>query len=141
MDAIKRVVNGECAASGSPKEPEFELYDEYPLTANDPQATDRVAEAFSAHFGERAFTVPSQSASEDFSTIPDALGAPYSFWALGGIDPEQWHAAEAAGTLASDIPANHSPMFAPVIEPTLETGTAAIVVAALAWLAREDGRT
>jgi hypothetical protein len=30
---------------------------------------------------------------------------------------------------------NHSAAFAPVIQPTLDTGTQALVVAALAWLA------
>jgi hippurate hydrolase len=135
LDAIRRIVKAECAASGSPREPEFALYDEYPLTANDPEATARVAAAFAGHFGDRAFTVSRLSASEDFSTIPAALGVPYTYWALGGIDAAQWSAAKAAGTLARDIPANHSPRFAPVIEPTLETGTAAIVVASLAWLA------
>lgn len=134
VDAVKRVVNGECMASGAPKQAEFELYDEYPLTSNDAQATTRVARAFNEYFGDRAFAVPRQSASEDFSRIPDALGAPYTYWALGGIDARKWHAAEAAGSLATDIPANHSPRFAPIIEPTLETGMAAIVVAALAWL-------
>jgi hippurate hydrolase len=135
IDAIKRVVKGECAASGSPKDPEFEIYDEYPLTSNNPEVTAKVAAAFQAYFGDRAFTAPRQSASEDFSRIPDALGVPYTFWALGGIDATKWHKAEAAGRIARDIPANHSPKFAPVIEPTLQTGTAAIVVAALAWLA------
>ena len=135
IDAIKRIVNSECMAAGSPQPPEFDLYDEYPLTSNNPQATVRVAAAFSEYFGDRASTVPEQSASEDFSIIPDALGVPYTYWALGGIDAEQWHRAAAAGRLASDIPANHSPKFAPVIQPTLTTGTAAIVVAALAWLA------
>ena len=134
INAIKRVVKGECVASGSPKDPEFELYDEYPLTNNDPEVTAKVAAAFKEYFGDRVFTAPRQSASEDFSRIPDAFGAPYTYWALGGIDAKKWHEAEAAGTLASDIPANHSPHFAPVIEPTLKTGTAAIVVAAMAWL-------
>jgi hippurate hydrolase len=135
IDSIKRIVKGECAASGAPKPASFELYDEYPLTSNDPDATSRVAAAFEAHFGDRASTVAPQSASEDFSVIPDALGVPYTYWALGGTDAAAWHKAKTAGTLASDIPGNHSPKFAPVIEPTLETGTAAIVVATLAWLA------
>jgi len=135
IDAIKRVVKGECAASGSPKDPEFELYDEYPLTSNNSEVTAKVAAAFKGYFGDRGFTAPRQSASEDFSRIPDALGVPYTYWALGGIDARKWDKAEAAGRIASDIPANHSPKFAPVIEPTLQTGTAAIVVAALAWLA------
>jgi hippurate hydrolase len=134
IHAVERVVKGECLASGSPKDPEIQVYDEYPLTSNDPEVTARVAAAFTNFFGDRAFTVPRQSASEDFSRISDAFGAPYTYWALGGIDAETWQRAEAAGTLSTDIPANHSPRFAPVIEPTLETGTAAIVVAALAWL-------
>jgi hippurate hydrolase len=139
IDAIKRVVHGECLASGSPQDPEFALYDEYPLTSNDPAVTARVAAAFQAHFGDRSFTVPRLPASEDFSIIPDALDVPYTYWALGGIDPETWRQAEATGRISSDIPGNHSPRFAPVIEPTLETGTAAIVVAALAWLAAGVG--
>ncbi|HET8586645.1 MAG TPA: amidohydrolase, partial [Candidatus Limnocylindria bacterium] len=96
--------------------------------------TARVAAAFSGQFGEDAISVPAQSASEDFSDIPNALGCPYTYWALGGTDAGEWRRAQAAGTLR-DIPANHSPKFAPVIEPTLRMGTAAIVVAALAWLA------
>lgn len=134
ITAIERVVRGECLASGAPKDPEFELYDQYPLTTNDPEVTAKVAAAFKAYFGDRAFMAPRQSGSEDFSLIPDALGVPYTYWALGGIDAGRWQQAEAAGTLATDIPANHSPRFAPVVEPTLKTGTAAIVVAALAGL-------
>ena len=113
LDAIKRVVKGECVASGSPSDPEFELFDEYPLTSNDPDVTTKVAAAFKAHFGDRAFTAPRLSASEDFSAIPDALGVPYTYWALGCIDPEKWREAEAAGRIDSDIPANHSSKFAP----------------------------
>jgi len=33
------------------------------------------------------------------------------------------------------IPSNHSPMFAPVIHPTLETGLRGMLAAASAWLA------
>jgi hypothetical protein len=33
------------------------------------------------------------------------------------------------------IPTNHSPYFAPVMPPTLETGMETMVVATLAWLA------
>ncbi len=43
--------------------------------------------------------------------------------------------AAAADRLSSDIPSNHSPHFAPVIQPTLDTGTTALVAAALSWLA------
>lgn len=134
LDAIRRIVTGECNAAGSPKNPDFELYDHYPLTINNPEITARVDEAFRNHFGDKASALDRQSASEDFSEIPDSLGIPYTYWGLGGVDPEQYAKAEAAGTVSTDIPANHSPHFAPVINPTLQTGTAAIVVAALEWL-------
>ena len=41
-----------------------------------------------------------------------------------------------AGRVAQDIPVGHSAAFALVLQPTLDTGTQALVVAALAWLAR-----
>lgn len=124
----------ECAASGSPKDPEFEMFDSFPLTENDAAVTQVVADAFADHFGEAAFELARQSASEDFSDIPRAFGVPYTYWGIGGIDPETYANAEAAGTVQADIPANHSPHFAPVIQPTLRVGTAAAVVAAMAWL-------
>ncbi len=94
-----------------------------------------MAAAFSAFFGDRARPLPMQTASEDFSDIPRALGVPYCYWGIGGIDPERYEAAERAGRFAQDIPVNHSAHFAPVIQPTLDTGIQAMVVAALAWLA------
>ena len=134
VDAVRRIVEGECAVSGSPKPPTFDLYDHYPTTDNDAVVTTSVAEAFARHFGDDAILMDRQSASEDFSEIPDALGVPYTYWGVGCVDPDRYARAEAAGNVATDIPANHSPDFAPVIEPTLQTGTAAAVVAAMAWL-------
>ena len=49
---------------------------------------------------------------------------------IGGIDRD----AEQAGRVAQDIPVNHFGFFAPVLQLTLDTGTKALVVAALAWL-------
>ncbi|WP_111721540.1 amidohydrolase [Homoserinimonas sp. OAct 916] len=134
VKAIHRIVEGECATSGSPMRPRFELYDHYPVTENDPDATARVADAFARYFDDRAFTIDRQSASEDFSEIPNTLGVPYTYWGVGCIDADLYAKAEAAGSVSTDIPSNHSPNFAPALEPTLQTGTAAAVVAALAWL-------
>jgi amidohydrolase len=135
LEAIRRIVSAECQASGSPREPEFELFDRFPLTDNDAGTTERVAAAFGDFFGDRAGQIPQQSASEDFSDIPDALGVPYTYWCVGGVDPGTYQRAEQAGRVAQDIPVNHSAAFAPVVQPTLDTGTQALVVAALAWLA------
>ncbi len=43
-------------------------------------------------------------------------------------------AAAFAGRL-QDLTSNHSPKFLPPLQPTLRTGTEALVAAALAWLA------
>jgi amidohydrolase len=136
LGAIRRIVTAECHASGSPREPEFELFDRFPLTDNDTATTERVATAFADFFGDRATVIPQQSASEDFSDIPNGLGVPYTYWCIGGIDGESYHRAERAGRVSQDIPVNHSATFAPVLQPTLDTGTQALVVAALAWVGR-----
>lgn len=120
--AIERIVRAECLASGSPRDPEFDWYDAYPLTSNDPSATARVRAAFDDYFGVRSVDMEAVAASEDFSVIPDALGVPYCYWGLGGF-ADQEHA-----------PGNHHPAFAPDMQPTLDNGVAAIVVAAGAFL-------
>jgi amidohydrolase len=137
LAAIERMVTAECSASGSPRPPEFELFEHFPLTDNDAEVTARVTAAFTEYFGDRAVPLPLQTASEDFSDIPAALQVPYTYWGIGGIDPDTYQRAAAEGRIAQDIPVNHSAAFAPVVQPTLETGTAALVVAAMAWLGQQ----
>ena len=140
MDSVRRIVIAECQASGSPREPDFELHDGFPLTENDADATERVRSAFNANFpAEAVRDLAPMTGSEDFSDIPTALGAPYCYWVVGGIDAEIFARAKAAGRVSQDIPTNHSPFFAPVLEPTLELGTRGLAVAALAWLGDPDG--
>ena len=134
LDAIRRIVTAECEASGSPKPPDFEMYGYFPPTDNDAKTTARVRAAFDALFKDASQDLALQTASEDFSDIPNGLSIPYTYWGLGGIDPGLYKKAEAAGRIDQDIPVNHSPLFAPVIQPTLDTGTKALVAAALAWL-------
>lgn len=136
--SIERIVRGECAAAGSPRNPEFEYYDQFPLTDNDAGTTARVTGAFTEHFGaEAVFHVSPVTASEDFSRLPDAFGVPYTYWTVGSVPPETYRHAVENGTVAKDIPANHSPFFAPVIDPTLAVSTQAHVVAALAYLSKQ----
>ena len=120
--AIERIVRAECEAARSPKEPEFRYYDQYPLTSNHEEPTTRVRAAFDAHFGDDSVDMAPVPASEDFSVIPDAFGCPYTYWGLGGF--KDW----------KNAPGNHSPFFAPDIQPTLDRGIEAIVVAASPWL-------
>ncbi len=134
LDAIRRIVIAECEASRCPKEPTFELFDRFPLTSNDSATTARLAGVFSSFFGDHTQEMNLQTASEDFSDIPAALGTPYSYWGVGCIDRDTYKAAAAAGRISQDIPVNHSPNFAPVIQPTCDTGTHALVIAAMEWL-------
>lgn len=137
VEAIKRISLAESQASGSAKEPEIEMINSYPLTDNQAETTATVAGAFKGYFPAEAIArYGRQTASEDFSDIPNALGVPYTYWAVGGADPDVYARAKANGTVTQDIPGNHSPMFAPVIQPTLTNATAAIVVAASAWLGK-----
>ncbi|MGW1737318.1 amidohydrolase [Nocardia sp. NPDC001965] len=134
LSAIERIVRAEAVGSGAPREPEFERITTFPPTVNDPDTTRRVAAAFDTAFGTAAGTIDPQTASEDVSEIPTAFGVPFTYWALGGTDPAAFAAAVDKGTLFQDIPVNHSSRFAPVLQPTLDTGVEALVVAALAWL-------
>ncbi|MFF1883504.1 amidohydrolase [Pseudarthrobacter sp. NPDC058196] len=136
LAAIERIVRGECAAAGSPREPELEYYDQYPLTSNDAEANARVTAAFTRTFGAGAvYRTNPQTASEDFSRIPDAFGIPYVYWMVGSVPPETYRRAVANGTVDADIPANHSPSFLPAVDPTLGVATRAQAAAALAFLA------
>jgi hippurate hydrolase len=135
LAAIERVVNAEAEASGAPRKPEITPLDQYPLNLNDEAASSRIAEAFRAHFSPaRVHHTGPAPASEDFGCFGTAWHVPSVFWFVGGTDPETYAKAKAAGTL-NKLPVNHSPQFAPVIHPTLETGVETLVVAALAWLA------
>lgn len=123
-EAIERIVKAECVASGSPKDPEFRYYDRYPLTTNDPAMVAKVREAFDAQFGADSVDMEPVPASEDFSIVPDHLGVPYVYWGLGGFQDQ------------ANAPGNHSPQFAPDLQPTLDRGVEAIVTAAGPWLAK-----
>jgi hippurate hydrolase len=136
LAAIERIVNAESAAAGAPKPPQITLLDRYPLGVNDPAASERVAGAFREHFsaGRVKQTGPT-SASEDFGSFGAQWHVPAAFWFVGGTDPGAYAKAKAAGEV-NKLPSNHSPFFAPVLHPTLETGVETMVVGALAWLAK-----
>ncbi|SFU40035.1 M20 family metallopeptidase [Nitrosospira multiformis] len=137
LAAIERIASAEAAASGAPRPPEITTLEHYPLGVNDADASARVADAFRRHFsGDRVRQVDAASASEDFGSFGTKWGAPSVFWFVGGTDPDVYAKAQAAGEI-NKIPTNHSPYFAPVMHPTLETGVETMVVGALAWLQHE----
>lgn len=135
LDAITRIVEGEAKASAAPRPPEITALDHYDLVWNDPDATDRVRAAFRSRFGaDRVADIAPLSASEDFGSFGRECHVPSVFWTVGGTDPETYRRAQEAGRLG-ELPTNHNPRFAPVIDPTLRTGIETFVTAACAWLA------
>jgi len=134
LAAIERIVNAEAVASGAPRPPEITPLDRYPLNVNDVEASARVVDAFRRHFpADRVRQTGPAPASEDFGSFGTEWHVPSVFWFVGGTDPDTYTKAKEAGRL-NEIPVNHSPRFAPVIHPTLETGVETLIVAAQAWL-------
>ena len=136
LGAIHRIVEGEAAAAGAPEPPSVTTRDSFPPVVNDPAETERTRDVLAAHFGaDRVIDPGPVSGSEDVGVLATAADVPIVYWLLGGWDPAAFQAAFLAGTTDRDIPSNHSPRFAPVPHPTLETGVEALVVAALDRLA------
>jgi hippurate hydrolase len=84
---------------------------------------------FKTAFGnDRVLRVPPITASEDFSAFVDA-GIPSMFFFIGVNDPQTFFASLKPG--AKPLPTNHSPLFAPVPEPSIKTGVTAMSLAVL----------
>ena len=133
LSAIKRIINAEATASQAPKPPAVTVVGEFPLTSNDEAATGRVTEALKGRFGSDVQQGNPATASEDFSVFARTWNAPLVFWFVGGTDPQKYAEAEKAGRL-NELPSNHSPQFAPVLNPTLRVGIEAMLTAAGPWL-------
>jgi metal-dependent amidase/aminoacylase/carboxypeptidase family protein len=134
--AIERIVHAEAAASAAPRPPELTWTISAPLLVSDPSATEATVTAFAGHFGaQRLLPMPVVNASEDVGVFGEAAGVPTVFWFWGGLETETATTALRDGRIDS-LPGNHSPHFAPVIEPTLSTGIQALAVAALTWLGK-----
>jgi hippurate hydrolase len=140
LAAIERIVKAEADASGAPKPPEITKLDSYPLGVNDASASERLVTAFREYFStERVKQTGPTSASEDFGSFGTQWHVPAAFWFVGVTDPDTYDKAAAAGEV-NKLPSNHSPFFAPLMHPSLETGVQAMVVGALAWVSK-DGAT
>lgn len=130
ISSVERIVRAEALASGAVREPEFHTEHTLPPTINDPDATARVTAAINRALGEGTVMDPGMfTGSEDVSWFARDADAPLVFWFWGGVDPQTYATAAANGTIASDIPTNHSPYFAPVPHPTIEVGVTAMATA------------
>ncbi|MGW5665253.1 amidohydrolase [Streptomyces sp. NPDC003758] len=135
LNAVERIVRGEAAVAGAQREPEIDTMHTFPLMFNDEDACARALAAIGDVVGHDKLNDPgASSGSEDVGVFGTSANVPVCYWLLGGTDPDAFAKADAAGTRNREIPQNHSPFFAPVMEPTLTNGVTALTAAALAWL-------
>lgn len=139
LTGIKRIAEAQAMSAGlsGAMLPEVKIEKDYtPSTYNNPEMTARVMAAIGKVVGDdNVVERPPSMGGEDFShfgrtadRIPTAM-----FW-TGGVDPAALKASrEGKGPIP---PANHSPFFAPLPEPTLKFGVEAMTAGALELLKR-----
>ena len=118
LSSLRRVIRAEAQASGAPEPVVEELYT-FPLLVNDETLTAEAVEVLRDELGAgQVGHVPASMGSEDFGHLPQAIDVPGVYWFFGGT-PAEVIEGEAP------VPFNHSPLFAPALEPTLSTGVRA----------------
>lgn len=136
LAGIDRIAKGEAAAAGAPREPDVEHFASFPAVVNDDDAVETTRAALAGV--STAIVDPGLvTGSEDVGMLATAAGVPCVFWLLGGADPALFDgltSLEAIVDRVRTVPSNHSPLYAPAIEPTLTIGRDALVAAARTWL-------
>lgn len=124
LKAITRIANAESQAAAAQRAPQIERYEATDAVYNDPALTQRLQSVLAAALGsDNVVKDQPITASEDFSVFV-AQGIPGFYLTLGGANPQKFAEARANGTL---LPSNHSPLFAPDVEPALHTAIGAEV--------------
>ncbi|MBI3414690.1 MAG: amidohydrolase [Verrucomicrobia bacterium] len=133
LAAITRIARGLAMTAGLPEDkmPLVTTTEEsVPATYNDPDLTRRVATVFQNWLGaERVTKVKAIMGAEDFSLFgrtPEKI--PICMFWLGASDPQRVAESQRTGV---PLPFLHSSLFAPVPEPTIKTGIAAMTAAIL----------
>ncbi len=124
LTAIERVAKAEAEAGGAEKMPLIEKYESTSAVYNDPVLTQHLSGVLESVVGiGNVIQEEPLMTSEDYSVYIEQ-GIPSFYFTLGVADPQKLAAAHASH---KELPSNHSPLFAPVVEPALHTGIAAEV--------------
>lgn len=126
LAGIERTAKAVAAMADAPA-PEIQLEAGAKAVMNDPAVVGGAEKVLKAAFGDKFNATPPGTASEDYSEFINA-GVPSMFFNIGVYDPERVAAARNGGP---PLPGNHSPLFAPVPKPTIETGVTAMTLAVL----------
>jgi amidohydrolase len=127
LAGIERTAKSVAAMSDAPA-PDIRIEEGAKAVMNDPAVVETAAKVMKVAFGDKLRPSPPGTPSEDFSEFINA-GVPSMFFNIGVYEPERV-AAAASGT-GPQLPSNHSPLFAPVPKPTIETGIEAMTLAVL----------
>ena len=131
-DGLRRAALATSAMAGAPS-PDLTITPGGDATLNDPALVERTEAVLKAAFGSKARRMPPITPSEDFAEYGDA-GVPSMFFLVGVLDPAQVEASRQPG--GKPLPGNHSPLFAPVPEPSIKTSVKAMSLAVLSALQR-----
>ena len=124
LAAIERIAKAESVAGGAPREPLIEHYERTDSVYNNPALAEHLRAPLEATLGKDNVVIAEPiTASEDFSYFV-AQGVPGFYFSLGGADAQKLSESKASGV---PLPSNHSPLFAPVVDPALHAGIAAEV--------------
>ncbi len=127
LAGIERTAKAVAAMSDAPP-PDIKITEGAKAVMNDPGVVETAAKVLKAAFGDRFRSSPPGTPSEDFSEFVNA-GVPSMFFNIGVYEPER--VAAARNGTGPQLPSNHSPLFAPVPKPTIETGVTAMTLAVL----------
>jgi hippurate hydrolase len=123
LAAITRIAKAEALAGGAPQEPLIEHYESTDLVYNDPALAQRLRAPLEAALGkDNVIAAESITGSEDYAFFIEQ-GVPSLYMSLGGADPQKYAESKNGATL----PSNHSPYFAPDVDPALHTAIRAEV--------------
>jgi hippurate hydrolase len=127
LAGIERTAKTVAAMSDAPA-PDIKITEGAKAVMNDPEVVETAAGVLKVAFGDNFRTSPPGTPSEDYSEFVEA-GVPSMFFNIGVYEPER--VAAAANGSGPQLPSNHSPLFAPVPKPTIETGVEAMTLAVL----------
>ncbi|MCP3442453.1 amidohydrolase [Bradyrhizobium sp. CCGUVB14] len=133
-DGIERTARAVAAMANAPA-PDIVITEGIKAVINDPALVATAEKALKPAFGEKLSLSPANTTSEDFSEFGDS-GVPLMMFNIGVYEEDAWAAANKSGT---PLAGNHSPLFAPVPKPTIQTGVTAMTLAVLSAFDQRAG--
>ena len=124
LTAVNRIVKAEAEAAGVTRSPLIEHLEATDAMYNDPALATRLRRTLELALGKDNVVVAQpNTASEDYAFFVEQ-GIPSFYFGLGGAELQKFAQAAAGGP---QLPSNHSPFFAPDLDPSLRTGILAEV--------------